>query len=216
MTAPQTVDGPSGSIYDLGYRGYTGPRLGRSHAIRSLLGHSFRSAYGIGRGARAKIAPITFGAIGLLPAVALVGILTIASRFGEEAQELLTGQAPISYASYFSLMTIPLILFCAAQAPELFGRDQRHGVLSLYFARALRRSDYAIARLAGFILALVLLQLLPNLVMFFGRVLVSEDIVEGFRREAPSILPALTQIGLSSALMGGLAMVVSAFTPRRA
>ena len=82
MTAPQTVDGPSGSIYDLGYRGYTGPRLGRSHAIRSLLGHSFRSAYGIGRGARAKIAPITFGAIGLLPAVALVGILTIASRFG--------------------------------------------------------------------------------------------------------------------------------------
>jgi ABC-2 type transport system permease protein len=216
LTAPQTVDGPTGSIYDLGYRGYTGPRLGRSHAIRSLLGHSFRSAYGIGRGARAKIAPITFGAIGLLPAVALVGILTIASRFGEEAQELLTGQAPISYASYFSLMTIPLILFCAAQAPELFGRDQRHGVLSLYFARALRRSDYAIARLAGFILALVLLQLLPNLVMFFGRVLVSEDIVEGFRREAPSILPALTQIGLSSALMGGLAMVVSAFTPRRA
>jgi ABC-2 type transport system permease protein len=216
MTAPQTVDGPTGSIYDLGYRGYSGPRLGRSHAFRSLLGHSFRSAYGIGRGARAKIAPITFGAIGLLPAVALVGILTIASRFGEEAQELLTGQAPISYASYFSLMTIPLILFCAAQAPELFGRDQRHGVLSLYFARALRRSDYAIARLAGFILALVLLQLLPNVVMFFGRVLVSEDIVEGFRREAPSILPALTQIGLSSALMGGLAMVVSAFTPRRA
>jgi ABC-2 type transport system permease protein len=216
LTAPQTVDGPTGSIYDLGYRGYTGPRLGRSHAICSLLGHSFRSAYGIGRGARAKIAPITFGAIGLLPAVALVGILTIASRFGEEAQELLTGQAPISYASYFSLMTIPLILFCAAQAPELFGRDQRHGVLSLYFARALRRSDYAIARLAGFILALVLLQLLPNLVMFFGRVLVSEDVVEGFRREAPSILPALTQLGLSSALMGGLAMVVSAFTPRRA
>ncbi len=216
MSAPVGVDSPTGSIYDLGYRGYSGPRLGRSHAIRSLLAHSFRSAYGIGRGARAKIAPITFGAIGLLPAVALVGILTIASRFGEEAQELLTGQAPISYSSYFSLMTIPLILFCAAQAPELFGRDQRHGVLSLYFARALRRSDYAIARLAGFILALVLLQLLPNVVMFLGRVLVSEDIVEGFRREAPSILPALAQIGLSSALMGGLAMVVSAFTPRRA
>lgn len=216
-TPPRTAtDPPSGSIYDLGYRGYSGPRLGRAHAIRSLLGHSFRSAYGIGRGARAKIAPLTFGAIGLLPAVALVGILTIASRFGEEAEELLLGEAPISYVAYFSLMTIPLILFCAAQAPELFGRDQRHGVLSLYFARALRRSDYAIARLAGFILALVLLQLLPNVVMFLGRVLVSPDIVEGFGREAPSVPPALAQIVLSSSLMGGLAMVVSAFTPRRA
>lgn len=216
MTSSQTADPPTGSIYDLGYRRYSGPRLGRSHAIRSLLAHSFRSSYGIGRGARAKIAPVTFGAIGLLPAVALVGILTIASRFGEEAEALLLGEAPISYESYFSLMTIPLILFCAAQAPELFGRDQRHGVLSLYFARALRRSDYAIARLAGFILAVALLQLLPNVVMFLGRVLVSPDIVEGFRREATSIPPALAQIALSSSLMGGLAMVVSAFTPRRA
>jgi ABC-2 type transport system permease protein len=228
MTTPQAADGtagptgasgaggPTGSIYDLGYRGYTGPRLGRSHAVRSLIGHSFRSAYGLGRGGRAKIAPITFGAMALLPAVALVGILTIASRFGERVEELLTGQAPIGYDSYFSLMTIPMILFCAAQAPELFGRDQRHGVLSLYFARALRRSDYAIARLAGFIVALAVLQLLPNLVMFLGRVLVSPDIVDGFRREADAIPPVLAQICLSSALMGGLAMVVSAFTPRRA
>jgi ABC-2 type transport system permease protein len=216
LTAPGAVGGPAGSIYDLGYRGYTGPRLGRSHAIRSLLSHSFRSAYGIGRGARAKIAPITFGAMGLLPAVALIGILTLATRFGERAEELLLGEAPIAYDSYFSVMTIPLILFCAAQAPELFGRDQRHGVLSLYFARALRRSDYAIARLAGFILALALLQLLPNAVMFFGRVLVSPDVVDGFRREVSSVPPALAQIALSSSLMGGLSMVVSAFTPRRA
>ena len=31
------------------------------------------------------------------------------------------------------------MLFCAAQAPELFGRDQRYGVLPLYFSRALTR-----------------------------------------------------------------------------
>ena len=35
------------------------------------------------------------------------------------------------------------MLFCAAQAPELFGRDQRYAVLPLYFSRALTRSDYA-------------------------------------------------------------------------
>jgi ABC-2 type transport system permease protein len=216
MTGPISVGRPVGSIYDLGYRGYEGPRLGRTHAIRSLFLHSLRTAFGIGRGGRAKIAPITVGAMALLPAVALVGILTLASRFGERAEELLIGQAPIAYNTYFATITIPLVLFCAAQAPELFGRDQRHGVLSLYFARALQRTDYAIARIAGFIAALIVLQLLPNALMFGGRVLISPDILDGLRREVAPMPAVLAQILLSSALLGGLAMVVSAFTPRRA
>ena len=40
----------TGNIYDLGYRRYEGPRLGRSHAIRALVIDSFRTTYGIGRG----------------------------------------------------------------------------------------------------------------------------------------------------------------------
>jgi len=216
MTAPLSDASPTGSIYDIGYRGYEGPRLGRAHAIRSLFEHSIRSSYGLGRGARAKIGPITIGALALLPAVALVGILTLASRFGERVEELLIGQAPIAYNTYFATITIPLILFCAAQAPELFGRDQRHGVLSLYFARALRRSDYAIARLAGFVAALMILQLVPNLVMFIGRLLISPDILDGLRREVAPLPAVIGQILLSSTLLGSLAMVVSAFTPRRA
>ncbi len=216
MTAPVSVESPTGSIYDIGYRGYEGPRLGRAHAIRSLFEHSIRSSFGLGRGGRAKIGPITIGALALLPAVALVGILTLASRFGERVEELLIGQAPIAYNTYFATITIPLILFCAAQAPELFGRDQRHGVLSLYFARALRRSDYAIARLAGFVAAIMILQLVPNLVMFIGRVLISPDILDGLRREVAPLPAVIAQILLSSALLGSLAMVVSAFTPRRA
>ncbi|HLQ49004.1 MAG TPA: ABC transporter permease, partial [Candidatus Dormibacteraeota bacterium] len=44
---------PTGSIYDIGYRRYEGPRLGRAHAIRSLFFHSLRSTFGIGRGGRA-------------------------------------------------------------------------------------------------------------------------------------------------------------------
>jgi ABC-2 type transport system permease protein len=215
MTAPTSVGSPTGSIYDIGYRGYEGPRLGRGHAIQSLFWHSLRSSFGIGRGAKAKIGPITIGAMALLPAVALVGILTLASRFGERAEELLMGQAPIAYNTYFATITIPLVLFCAVQAPELFGRDQRYGVLSLYFARALRRTDYAIARLAGFVAALIILQLVPNLLMFLGRVLISPDILEGLRREVAPVPAVVGQILLSSALLGGLAMLVSAFTPRR-
>ena len=48
------------------------------------------------------------------------------------------------------------MLFCAAQAPELFGRDQRYGVLPLYFSRVLTRLDYALARTGGLFLAVLL------------------------------------------------------------
>ena len=58
-----------GSIYDLGYRGYEGPRLGRGSAIAALLIHSVRTAYGLGRGARSKIAPIIIVVLAILPSL---------------------------------------------------------------------------------------------------------------------------------------------------
>lgn len=214
MTAPISVGSPTGSIYDIGYRGYEGPRLGRAHAVRSLFAHSLRTAYGIGRGGRAKIAPFVLGGLAILPAVAIVGVLTLALRFA--AGEDFADDSPIRYDTYFSTISTVVVLFCAAQAPELFGRDQRHGVLSLYFARALRRSDYALARIAGFVAALLLMELLPQVVLFLGRTLLSPDIVAAAGNDLPSVLPILIQGLLSAALLGGLSMAVSAFTPRRA
>jgi ABC-2 type transport system permease protein len=214
MTAPISAGSPTGSIYDIGYRGYDGPRLGRGHAIRSLFAHSLRSTFGIGRGGRAKIAPFIFGGLAILPALAIVGILTLALRFG--VGDSFADASPIRYDTYFSDITALIVLFCAAQAPELFGRDQRHGVISLYFARALRRSDYALARTGGFVVALLIVELLPQLVLFFGRALLSPDIVAATRNDLPSIPPILSQALLSAALLGSLAMAISAFTPRRA
>ena len=57
---PQQVtsaSGPGGAIYDIGYRRYVGPRLGRRFAVRSLFAHTVRGAFGIGRGGRAKVVP---------------------------------------------------------------------------------------------------------------------------------------------------------------
>ena len=123
---------------------------------------------------------------------------------------------PIRYDTYAATISTIVIIFCAAQAPELFGRDQRHGVLALYFARALRRSDYALARIAGFMAALLILQLLPQIVLFLGRVLLTADIPQAVGDDLPSVGPVLAQSALSAALLGGLSMTVSAFTPRRA
>jgi ABC-2 type transport system permease protein len=214
MTAARPI-ARAGSIYDLGYRRYEGPRLGRAHAVRSLIAHSFRTTYGIGRGGRAKIAPFVFGGMAVLPAVVAVGVLTFAARLGvgralQEAPQI------IGYGNYYSTVSAIIALFCAAQAPELFGRDQRHGVLPLYFARALRRTDYALGRLVGFVLGLLALLLFPTGLLFLGRVLLSTDIAAAFGNEAPNLPPVVAQALVISCLYGGLAMAVSAFTPRRA
>jgi ABC-2 type transport system permease protein len=213
VTAPPPVS-RAGNIYDLGYRRYEGARLGRAHAVRSLVFHSFRTTFGIGRSGRAKAAPITFGAIATLPAVIIVGGLTIAARFGFDRQ--LDDSQLVSFNNYYSSVTAIIALFCAAQAPELFGRDQRHGVIALYFARALRRSDYALGRLVGFVLATLVVLLLPMVILFLGRVLLSTDIGGALGANLPNVPPVLAQGLVIAGLYGGLAMAISAYTPRRA
>jgi ABC-2 type transport system permease protein len=214
MSAGPPSAARAGNIYDLGYRRYEGPRLGRAHAIRSLIGHSFRTTYGLGRSGRAKAAPIIFGAMAILPAVIIVGGLTIAARFGFDRQ--LDDAELIGFNNYFSAVTAIVALFCAAQAPELFGRDQRHGVLALYFARALRRSDYALGRLVGFILAVLVLLLTPMTILFLGRVLLATDVGGAFLANLPNVPPVFAQALVMATLYGSLAMTISAYTPRRA
>src|SRR6266571_5269684 len=53
---PAPMPPPSGVIHDLGYRRYDGQRLGRVQIARALAWHSLRSAFGIGRGVKAKLA----------------------------------------------------------------------------------------------------------------------------------------------------------------
>ena len=64
--------GSSSSIYDLGYQGYDGPRLGRPAVALGLLGQTLRAAYGIGRGGRAKIMPFLMLGLSVLPAILAV------------------------------------------------------------------------------------------------------------------------------------------------
>jgi ABC-2 type transport system permease protein len=214
MTAPSTRT-PTGSIYDLGYRGYEGPRLGRRHAIAALFNHTVLSCYGIGRGGRAKIVPFILAGIAVLPAVVGVGLIALARQAGA-AGDAITELSPFRYESYFDSIAQIVALFCAAQAPELLGRDQRYSVLSLYFSRALERTDYALAKLGGFIVALLVLVLVPQAVIFVGLTLSSADIVEGLAENLPEVLPIVTQGVLLAALFGSLSLAIAAFTPRRA
>lgn len=214
-TQPTLASGPGGSIYDLGYQGYHGSRVPRSGVIAELLWQTLRACYGIGRGARAKIVPLSLGALALIPAVVAVGIALLISQAGPAASRF-ESFSPIRYSTYADVIAVFVMLFCAAQAPELFGRDQRFGVLPLYFSRALARTDYAVARIGGLAAGLLLMVLLPQVVLFVGRLLMAPDPMAGWQAESPFLLPVLLQSVITVALMGGIAAAVASYTPRRA
>lgn len=202
----QPADTRTGNIYDLGYRNYDGPRLGRRHAITSLYFYTLRGAFGLGRRTGSKIIPIIIAIIAFLPAVAQLAIAALVS--GDV--EIITPEG------YFAFVEIPIALFCAAIAPEIAGRDMRQRTLSLYFSRALRRRDYALAKIAAFASALTLLTLAPQAVLVFGNGLANKD-VWGYITDNWLDLPRTIAAGLLIAAMAGsVCLAIASRTSRRA
>ena len=211
-TGMNGATGAAGSIYDLGYRRYAGVRLGRRHAVWALFLFSLRGAFGIGRSGRAKVAPFGLAFLALLPALVSVGITALVNQApGRTAVE-----SPIQYATYLGYSLTLLLLFCAAQGPELVGRDQRYNVLPLYFSRALRRSDYAFAKLAALWTAVALVFLTPQILLFAGRVLAAKDVPTAFASNVPSVPPILAITTVVASVLGGITLALASSTPRRA
>ncbi len=206
--------GAASSIYDLGYQGYHGPRLGRPAVALGLLAQTLRAAYGIGRGGRAKIVPFLMLALAVLPAVLAVGIAALAAQAGAGAA--LEEASPIRHDTYQNLTSTLVMLFCAAQAPELFGRDQRYGVLPLYFSRVLTRVDYTLARAGGLFLAIFVISIVPQLILTVGAVLAAPDPIAGLQKDLPDVPRYVLVAAFASALLGGVSTVIAAWTPRRA
>ena len=215
---PREKAGSGGSIYDLGYRGYEGPRLGRRAAVAALLVHSWRTAYGLGRNARSKIAPVGLVLLAVLPALLAIGVLVLFAQFAPalEASDAIEALQPIRYATIFPFTATFVFFFSAAQAPELFGRDQLTGTLPLYFSRAVGRIDYALARLLGLFLALAFMVFTPQVILLVGRVLVADDLGSGIGEEL-SAVPAMLAVGIIvTAVVGTISAAIAALTPRRA
>ena len=197
---------PAGTIYDIGYRHYDGPRLGRRGATGAIVGAGLRAVFGLGRSARSKIIPWGAVILALLPAGVALAIKVLAGDLIEL----------YSYDSYLWSIGGLLPIFVAAQAPELVVNDMRHHVLPLYFSRPIRRVDYVVAKLAALTIGLLALTLLPLLVLFVGRILAAEDVLAAIGDEAGA-LPMIVVSGLLHAVtIGSLGLAICSLAARRA
>jgi ABC-2 type transport system permease protein len=196
----------AGVIHDIGYRRYDGKRYGHPRIVWALYLHSLRSAFGLGRGAKAKIVPIvTF--IGMcLPAV--VNAVSVANN-GVQQQN-------VFYDTYTpTLRALVMTVFVAAQAPELVSGDRRYRVLQLYFSRPMRRSGYPLAKLAAFITACLILLELPLLLLYAGTV----SSVHGKHQawlQTQALIPGLGMAALWAVLLASVGLVLASFAARRA
>ncbi len=203
-TTIAATDGDGSVIHDIGYKPYTGTRLGRGHILRSLYWFSLRSAFGFGRGARARIIPLTTFAVMMLPAA--VSIYKVAS---------IGGELPVPYTHYAYNTSLLFIVFVAVSAPELVSRDLRHHTLPLYFSRPLRRADYPLAKLLALATAIVLFEALPLLAMYLGTV-ASATSGSGVWDQTTDLVPGLLVALAYGAAFAPLTLLIASFTGRRA
>jgi len=200
------AESATGAIYDLGYQGYDGPRLGRRAAFWTLFWSSLRAAFGLGRSGRAKIAPWALTAIMVVPA-AIAGAIQA---------RVPSAPTPFNYDNYLWDLQPILALFVAAQAPELVSSDQRNHVLSLYFSHALARTDYALAKLAALTAAIFALALAPLLVILVTSILVSADLPKAIGDQLGNLPQVLGSPLIHAVPLAALGLAIASWTPRRA
>jgi ABC-2 type transport system permease protein len=193
----------SGVIHDIGYQRYTGPRLGRGYAVRSLYTHSLRTAFGLGRGLKAKLFP--WGVVAVVTMAAVI-ITAIQAQSTERIS---------TYPEFVDVMGFLVMLLLASVAPELLSRDLRSRVLTLYFSRPVRRDDYVLTKFAALVTAVFLVLAGPQLIMFLGAAF-STDSVGAFRRAVTDLLGGWVYTAIFALVMSAIALLVASLTGRRA
>jgi ABC-2 type transport system permease protein len=166
------VSGDRGAVYDRGYRPYDGPRGLRGAATFALFKASIRTALGIRRSWRQKIAPFVLLGVVTIPAVVNVGI-------GYVTRDRIDKLEIITYRDYVGVSSA-LLLFVALVAPDVMCPDRRQRVLPLMFARPLTGVDYVVAKVGAIASILFAFSFLPQIVLFLGNMLVSDSASDYF------------------------------------
>ena len=191
-------------IHDIGYRRYDGPRLRRAAIVRALAWHSFRSAFGFGRSAKAKVVPVL--ALVLLSLPAVINAVSVSQG----------NQRTIGYDTYIvGLRIVVMLIFVAVQAPELVSRDLRNRVLPLYFSRPLRPVDYPFAKYVAFTAACLVMIEVPVLVLYVGTI-VSLHGGSAVWAETRALIPGLLVGLMWAVVMAATSLALASLTGRRA
>ncbi|MCP3802556.1 hypothetical protein NLX83_25110 [Allokutzneria sp. A3M-2-11 16] len=194
---------PEGVIHDIGYQRYQGQRLGRRYAMWSLYVHSLRTAFGLGRGFKAKLLPWT-----LTAAAGIAGLVIMV--VGTQ-----TGFQLVGYVDLVANLTYVAIILLAVVAPELVSRDLGSNVMPLYLARPLSGTDYALSKLAALISSVALTLGPAMVIMFAGNAFATKDGMTGVLDHAGQFGQGMAAVVIHSVVLAALALPLASLSGRR-
>jgi ABC-2 type transport system permease protein len=199
----------TGAVYDRGYRPYEGERGERSSARAALFRASIRRALGLRRSWRQKVAPFALLAIVSVPAVVNVGVKYLTRNTPARDIDFIT------YREYVGVSNA-LLVFVALTAPDIMCPDRRQRVLPLIFARPLKGVDYVAAKVGAMAAILFAFSFLPQVVLFVGQMLVSDDGALRYLRENAEILWQVpVAVLVLSVLYAAIGVALASLTARR-
>jgi ABC-2 type transport system permease protein len=200
--------GSAGAVYDRGYRPYDGRRGGRRDAVAALFRTTVRRALGLRRSWRQKVFPWSLLVIATVPAVVNVGIAYLTRDTRLEAIELIT------YREYVGV-SVALLLFVGLTAPDVICPDRRQRVLPLIFARPLVGRDYVMAKVGAIFAIVFAFGLLPQIVLFIGRMLVSDGALDYFTGNLEVLWQVPVAVALLAVYYAVIGVAAASLTTRR-
>ncbi len=204
LTATQMRDTSFGEVYDRGYHHYDGPRLGRGHAFWALTVYSMKRALGSKKSWTAKVIPtLMYIAAGFMVVIPL-GI----RAFFDDASVL-------EYWDYFTIVYVILVVFLASVAPEMLCNDRHENVLPLYFARALTRLDYILAKLLATTLLTLTITLAPMAIYWLGRQLLEDSPLSALKDNFGDLIKIVIVCVMTSVFLAAISLAISSLTGRR-
>jgi ABC-2 type transport system permease protein len=193
-----------GEVFDRGYGHYDGPRRGRRGAVTSLIGYSMKRAMGIRKSWTAKILPFLLYVAITIPLVIQIGMTAIVPDL-EFA----------SYSGYLQGIFLTVGVFVGTAAPEIICVDRHERTLPLYFARAITRGDYVIAKVIAMSLLTMTMTVIPSMLLWLGRQLTADKVGQAMRDNIGD-LGRVMFVGVMIALViSSLGLAISSFTNRK-
>lgn len=204
LTPPPPDAAHFGEVFDRGYTHYDGPRHGRSGALIALTGYSMKRAMGIRKPWTAKVLPFLLYLAITIPLVVQIGLTALAPNL-EFA----------SYSGYLRGIFLVVGIFVGTTAPEMLCVDRHEGTLPLYFARAITRGDYVIAKVVAMSLLTMTMTVVPSVLLWLGRQLTAEDVGHAMRTHLGDLGRIVFAGVLIALVISALGLALSSFTSRK-
>ena len=203
----------AGTVYDIGYQRYLGPREGRQRARRAIFVDAIRNSLGIGRGGWAKILPWLFVAPPIGIGLIFASVAYFSNRLlGDE----LTQQIDLpSHVTLFQFSGLFIFLFAAVMGPELTCPDRRNRVFDLYLVRPITITDYLVSKWVAFFLMVFAVTLLPQLTLWLGSITAVSNPMEWVTDEWTIVPRMIAASFVIAAFANAFVFLISAMTDRR-